>query len=183
VVRPDGSACAPGEPGELVHRGALVSLGYWNDPVRTAERFRPVPGQSPALAMPEIAVWSGDTVTQDADGFLTFVGRGDEMIKSSGYRISPTEIEEVVYGTGRVAEAVALGIAHPALGQAILLVAQPHGDAAPDTAALLEACRTALPAFMIPHQVDWLAEPLPRNANGKIDRKALADARRGRFDR
>ena len=75
VVRPNGEPCDPGEPGELVHRGALVSLGYWNDPERTAERFRPAPGQDPALPLTELAVWSGDTVRHDEDGFLYFVGR------------------------------------------------------------------------------------------------------------
>ena len=103
VVRPDGTRCAPGEEGELVHRGALVALGYWNDPVRTGERFRPVPGPAPAWRAPELAVWSGDGVVADEDCFLYFVGRKDEMIKTSGYRVSPTEIEEVLYRTGLVA--------------------------------------------------------------------------------
>ena len=76
VVRPDGTRCEPGEEGELVHRGALVALGYWNDPERTAERFRPAPGHDADWrATPEIAVWSGDTVVADEDGFLYFVGR------------------------------------------------------------------------------------------------------------
>ena len=86
-----------------MHRGALVALGYWNDPERTAERFRPAPGREPASRMPELAVWSGDTVVRDEEGFLYFVGRTDEMIKTSGYRVSPTEIEEVAYATGLVA--------------------------------------------------------------------------------
>ena len=90
VLRPDGTRCAPGEEGELVHRGALVALGYWNDPERTAERYRPVhhPGQE--WRAPELAVWSGDTVVADEEGFLYFVGRTDDMIKTSGYRVSPT---------------------------------------------------------------------------------------------
>src|SRR5690606_28871634 len=70
VVRKDGSRCAPGEPGELVHRGAFVAMGYWNDPERTALRFRPAPGQEAGLTIPEMAVWSGDTVRMDADGYL-----------------------------------------------------------------------------------------------------------------
>src|SRR6185295_13615252 len=101
VVREDGTPCAPGEEGELVHRGALVSLGYWNDPEKTAERFKPAPGQPKGLTMPEMAVWSGDTVRRDEEGFLYFVSRRDEMIKTSGYRVSPTEVEEVIYATGR----------------------------------------------------------------------------------
>src|SRR4029078_4793027 len=96
VVREDGSRCAPGEPGELVHRGALVSLGYWNDAERTAERFRPAPGQPSGLMMTEMAVWSGDTGRTAEDGFIYFISRRDEMIKTSGYRVSPTEVEEIV---------------------------------------------------------------------------------------
>lgn len=181
VVREDGTECDPGEPGELVHRGALVSLGYWNDPEKTAERFRPLPGQRKELVLPEIAVWSGDTVKKDDEGFLYFVSRRDEMIKTSGYRVSPTEVEEAVYASGRVAEVAAFGVEHPALGQAIVLVAMPADGQAADTAALLAECRDRLPAYMVPLRVDWVEGPLPRNANGKIDRKQLAGERKGMF--
>ncbi len=109
VVRPDGSACDADEPGELVQRGALVALGYWNDPAKTAERFKPLPGQRAELPIAEMAVWSGDTVRRDAEGYLYFVGRRDEMIKTSGYRVSPTEVEEIAYASGLVGDAVAVG--------------------------------------------------------------------------
>ena len=127
VVRPDGSRCDPGEEGELVHRGALVAMGYWNDPERTAARFRPAPGRDASWRTPEIAVWSGDAVVADEEGFLYFVGRKDEMIKTSGYRVSPTEIEEEAYATGLVRDAVALGVEDDNLGQRIVLVASPAG--------------------------------------------------------
>jgi acyl-CoA ligase (AMP-forming) (exosortase A-associated) len=180
VVRPDGTECAPGEPGELVHRGALVSLGYWNDPARTAERFRPLAHGQAGLPLPEMAVWSGDTVVKDEEGYLYFVGRRDEMIKTSGYRVSPTEIEEAVYATGLVAEAVAVGVPHHSLGQAIVVVAVPLEAGTEPTAKLIEACREALPAYMLPAHVEW-HDALPRNANGKIDRPALAAACTERF--
>ena len=122
VVNGEGGLCGPGEPGELVHRGALVARGYWNDPEKTAERFRPCPGQDPALPLPEMAVWSGDQVVRDEEGFLYFVARKDDMIKTSGYRVSPSEVEEVAYASGMVAGAVALGLPHAMLGQAILLL-------------------------------------------------------------
>jgi acyl-CoA ligase (AMP-forming) (exosortase A-associated) len=175
VVRPDGSPCDADEPGELVHRGALVALGYWNDPARTAQRFRPAPGQDPGLPSPELAVWSGDTVRRDAEGYLYFIGRSDDMIKVSGYRISPTEIESVLYTTGLVAEAAAFGIEHPQLGQAVAVIAVPADAETADsaTAALLAECRRRLPAYMVPARVDLRAEPLPRNPNGKIDRNLL----------
>lgn len=174
VVRADGSECAPGEPGELVHRGSLVALGYWNDPEKTAERFRPVPGQPPELPIQEIAVWSGDQVRQDEEGYLYFVGRQDELIKTSGYRVSPTEIEEVIYASELAVEAVALGAPHPTLGQGIVVVLQPTVKGADTKESLLAYCRDQLPNFMVP-QAFVFRDALPRNANGKIDRRALAD--------
>jgi acyl-CoA ligase (AMP-forming) (exosortase A-associated) len=173
VVRPDGSPCDPGEAGELVHRGALVSLGYWNDPAQTAARFKPAPLQPSELTVRELAVWSGDTVMRDEEGFLYFIGRRDEMIKTSGYRVSPTEIEEVAYDTGLVAEAVVVGVPHEVLGQAIVVVGVPREQVDGLSEKLLAACRQALPLYMVPARVEW-REALPRNANGKIDRRALA---------
>jgi acyl-CoA ligase (AMP-forming) (exosortase A-associated) len=182
VVRENGTPCAPGEPGELVHRGALVSLGYWNDPEKTAERFKPAPGQPRGLVMPEIAVWSGDTVRMDEEGFLYFVSRRDEMIKTSGYRVSPTEVEEVIYATGLVGEAAALGIPHPVLGQAIVVVATARDGVRLDTEALLALCRRRLPAFMVPARVTVREGSLPRNPNGKIDRKLMANEMQDLFE-
>jgi acyl-CoA ligase (AMP-forming) (exosortase A-associated) len=182
VVREDGSPCDPGEPGELVHRGALVSLGYWNDPEKTAERFKPAPGQPAGLVMPEIAVWSGDTVRRDEEGFLYFVSRRDEMIKTSGYRVSPTEVEEVIYATKLAGEAAALGIPHPVLGQAIVVVATARDGARLDAEALLAECRQRLPAFMVPARIIARAGSLPRNPNGKIDRKLIAQDLQNLFE-
>jgi len=172
VVRPDGSLCEADEPGELVHRGALVALGYWNDPARTAQRFRPAPGQDPALPLPEMAVWSGDTVRRDADGFLYFVGRSDEMIKVSGYRISPTEIESEIHASGLVREVAVFGIDDVLLGQAIVAVAVVDVESI-DRAGLLAECRRRLPAYMVPAHVVLREQALPRNPNGKIDRALL----------
>lgn len=173
VLREDGTPCAPDEPGELVHRGALVAMGYWNDPEKTAERFKALPGREPGLVIPELAVFSGDTVRLDADGFLYFIGRRDEMIKTSGYRVSPTEVEEALYGSQLVGEVAAFGVPHPVLGQAIVVVATPKSTAALDVAALLAACRDRLPAYMVPARIEVRAGPLPRNPNGKIDRKGI----------
>ncbi|MFZ1828753.1 MAG: acyl-CoA ligase (AMP-forming), exosortase A system-associated [Candidatus Competibacteraceae bacterium] len=180
VIREDGTPCAPGEPGELVHRGALVGLGYWNDPAKTAERYRPAPGQNPGLPLTELAVWSGDTVRTDEEGFLYFIGRKDDMIKTSGYRVSPTEIEEVLYSSGQAAEAAALGVPHPALGQAVVAVIKPlRGDFNP--AELTTYCKQHLPNFMVPLQMITRTVDLPRNPNGKIDRKSLVEELRDLF--
>jgi acyl-CoA ligase (AMP-forming) (exosortase A-associated) len=182
VLREDGTPCAPNEPGELVHRGALVAMGYWNDPEKTAERFRPLPHREAGLVVPELAVFSGDTVRMDEDGFLYFVGRRDEMIKTSGYRVSPTEVEEVLYATQLVGEAAAFGAAHPTLGQAIVVVATPKDGAHATAESVLAACRDRLPAYMVPAHVALRAGPLPRNPNGKIDRKRLAGEFEGLFE-
>ncbi len=178
VLRSDGTECAPEEVGELVHRGALVGQGYWNDPEKTAERYRPLPvgvaAREAGLVLPELAVFSGDFVRRDAEGFLYFVGRRDEMIKTSGYRVSPTEIEEVLYGTQLVGEVAAFGVDHPTLGQAVVVVATPRPDETLDESSLMSACREHLPAYMVPARVDVRTGSLPRNPNGKIDRKTLA---------
>lgn len=171
VVRPDGTPCAPGEEGELVHRGALVAQGYWGDAARTAERFRPAPRTDQSWRSPELAVWSGDRVVADDEGFLYFVGRTDDMIKTSGYRISPTEIEEVVYDSGLVRDAAALGLPDEALGHRVVLVVSP-ADEAFDPANLLDVLRHQLPRYMVPTEVVVRVE-LPRSPNGKFDRMIL----------
>ncbi|MDI6749189.1 MAG: acyl-CoA ligase (AMP-forming), exosortase A system-associated [Rhodocyclaceae bacterium] len=174
VLREDGTPCAPNEPGELVHRGALVGMGYWNDPEKTAERYRPLPGREPGLVIPELAVFSGDTVKMDEEGFLYFIGRRDEMIKTSGYRVSPTEVEEILYATKLVGECVAFGVEHPTLGQAIQVIATPPDGGQLDVEALLAECRARMPAYMVPAGIAVREGPLPRNPNGKIDRKTLS---------
>jgi acyl-CoA ligase (AMP-forming) (exosortase A-associated) len=178
VLREDGSPCAPNEPGELVHRGALVGMGYWNDPEKTAERYKPLPvhapGREAGLVLPEIAVFSGDTVRMDDEGFLYFIGRRDEMMKTSGYRVSPTEVEEVLYATKLVGECVAFGVDDDRLGQAIQVIATPPAEGMLDVADLLAECRVRMPAYMVPAGIEVRTGPLPRNPNGKIDRKTLS---------
>jgi acyl-CoA ligase (AMP-forming) (exosortase A-associated) len=171
VLRPDGTPCDPGEHGELVHRGALVARGYWNDPDRTRVRFRPYPPGA-GDDSPERAVWSGDLVYADAEGFLYFVGRTDDMIKTSGYRVSPTEIEEVAYASGLVGEAAAFGVPDEQLGEHIVLaVARPAAGEC-DTSLLAKAIGTQVAKYMVPRRIVVLPE-LPRSPNGKFDRTEL----------
>jgi len=167
VVRPDGSEAGPGEEGELVHAGPLVAQGYWNDPQRTAERFKPAPRFS---RLGGTAVWSGDTVVKGEDGLLRFRGRDDAMIKVSGNRISPTEIEEAALASGAVSDAAAFGVPDERLGQAIVLVAVAKGEGAEQQ--LLTYFRRELPAHMLPQRILWKME-LPVGPNGKLDRTAL----------
>lgn len=169
VVRPDGTRAAPGEAGELVHAGPLVAQGYWQDAERTALRFRPAPDFSTYGGR---AVFSGDTVVEGEDGLLRFVGRDDEMIKSSGNRISPTEVEEAVLAGGEAVEAVALGVPDDRLGQAVVVIAVARGDAAAAEVDLRARLKRDLPVFMQPARYVW-RDALPRNANGKLDRSGL----------
>lgn len=171
-----GAVCGPGEEGELVHAGPLVSLGYWRDPDATAARFRPAP---PTMEEGGLAVWTGDRAYRDEDGFFYFVDRLDALIKSSGYRISPTEIEEVLYAFPGIVEAAVIGATHKALGQAIVALVVSNDDDI-DTDAVLGHCRAELPAFMIPKAI-ILRDTLPRNANGKIDRPSLLNEMTGLF--
>ncbi len=179
VLREDGTPCAPHEPGELVHRGALVAMGYWNDAEKTAERYKllasDAPGRQSGLQLSEYAVFSGDTVRKDEEGFLYFIGRRDEMMKTSGYRVSPTEVEEVLYATRLVGECVAFGVPNDLLGHAIQVIATPaDGARAIDLKALYFECKARMPAYMVPAHIDIRPGPLPRNPNGKIDRKLLS---------
>nr|WP_299596698.1 acyl-CoA ligase (AMP-forming), exosortase A system-associated [Sphingomonas bacterium] len=172
VLRPDQSEAAEEEAGELVHAGPLVGQGYWRDPERTAQRFRPAPAIARSAGM---AVWSGDTVVRGADGLLRFVGRDDDMIKTAGNRISPQEIEDAAVASGAAAEAVAFGVPDPALGQSILLVARAAEGVEDANRMLTGYFRRNLPNFMQPGSVVW-HDSLPRNPNGKLDRVAIRAA-------
>jgi acyl-coenzyme A synthetase/AMP-(fatty) acid ligase len=167
VVVKDGSEAAVGEPGELVHAGPLVAGGYWQDAARTAQRFKPAPAFSKYGGM---AVYSGDTVRRAEDGLLYFVGRDDAMIKTSGNRVSPTEIEEAAVESGLVAEACALGRKDERLGEAIVLFVRGSGD----DAGLKAYLKATLPNFMQPAEVVWL-ETFPKSANEKLDRNVLTE--------
>ncbi|WP_369025121.1 acyl-CoA ligase (AMP-forming), exosortase A system-associated [Qipengyuania sp. RANM35] len=171
IIADSGEVAAPGEEGELVHCGPLVAQGYWQDPERTAERFKPAPAASHYGGM---AVWSGDRAKREADGLLYFVGRRDAMIKSSGNRISPQEIESAALATGLVAEAVALGVKDERLGDAIHLVVRAAANAVGAQEELPKALHKELPTFMHPHVIHW-RDRLPLNPNGKLDRNAIAE--------
>jgi len=160
------------DPAELDRRPESIGKAIPN-----AEILVLRPDGSPArpggLALPEPAVFSGDIVRTDEAGFLYFVGRTDDMIKTSGYRVSPTEVEEVLFETGLVREAAAVGLAHATLGQEIAVAAVPAGDGPLATDALRAACMQQLPRYMVPARLVAYSA-LPRSPNGKIDRRKLA---------
>ena len=167
IVRDDGSEAAPEEEGELVHAGPLVAQGYWNDPGKTGERFKPAPSFSRYGGS---AVWSGDRAVRGKDGLIRFRGREDAMIKVSGNRLSPTEIEEAALASGAVSEVLAIGAKDERLGQAVKLIAVPKGEGAEKRLRAYFA--KELPAYMQPKEIVW-RDALPLSPNGKIDRAAI----------
>jgi acyl-CoA ligase (AMP-forming) (exosortase A-associated) len=172
VVNEHGQPCKPGEVGELVHRGPTVSMGYWGQPEMTAKVLKPHPFLPTELGETEKVCYSGDLVKMDEDGFLYFLGRRDTMIKSSGFRVSPTEVEEVLFLSGQVRQAAVIGMPDEILGQSIkAFVASKNGHGI-DTAALLAFCAEKMPRHMVPKVVEVLDE-LPKMSNGKVDYVAL----------
>jgi acyl-CoA ligase (AMP-forming) (exosortase A-associated) len=174
AVTPDGRRAMPGEPGILVHRGPTVSLGYWNRPEDTARVLRPHPF-IPAAQGGETVCYSGDLVVEDDAGFFSFVGRADAMIKSSGYRISPSEVEEVLMATGALRQVAVIGLPDALAGQKVHAVAVAR-EAAPDAGSILRAASQQLPVFMMPRAIEFV-DSLPTTPNGKIDYPLLAQQR------
>ena len=152
--------CEPGVPGQLVHRGACVAKGYWNAPEATAERFRQIdrfPGEK--------VVFSGDLVQKDEEGYLYFLGRMDSMIKTYGFRVSPTEIEEHARRFNRVFDAVAFGVDNPEIGQDIAMVYTTTDRAPLASDALTDHFRNGMPHHMVPR---WFLhfEAFPATGSG-----------------
>lgn len=172
VIDEQGNLCGPGEAGELVHRGPTVSMGYWQRPELTAERLRPHPLLPPGLAEKELVCYSGDLVTTDEEGFLYFVGRRDSMIKSSGFRISPTEVEETLMKSELLQGAAAIGVADEALGQAVKAFVIPKADVTLDPLMLKQFCAEQMPRYMVPKFIEALTE-LPKTSSGKVNYPAL----------
>lgn len=172
VLREDGGLCPPGEIGELVHRGPTVSMGYWGRPEDTDRVLRPNPLLPPELGDCERVCYSGDLVKMDEDGFLYFVGRRDTMIKSSGFRVSPTEIEDALFKTGKIRGAAVIGIPDEMLGQVIKAFVVARDGEGVDASQLISECAERLPRYMLPKTIEILDE-LPKTSSGKVDYPAL----------
>jgi long-chain acyl-CoA synthetase len=163
-----GNRLPPGEVGELVVRGAHVMQGYWNDPQATAERLRP--GRWPW----EQELLTGDLFRQDEDGFLYFVGRRDDILKSRGEKVAPREVEAVLHAAEGVRTAAVVGAPDRLLGEAIVAFVVPHDGATLTPTALRRHCAQYLEDYMVPARIE-LRDQLPTTPNGKVDRRALAD--------
>ena len=168
VVNEQNKPVKPGEVGELVHRGPTVSLGYWGNLELTEKVLRSNPFTLSTGGTEEKVCYSGDLVKMDEEGFLYFVGRRDSMIKSAGFRISRTEVEEAIYQSGFVKEVAVIGVPDEILGQAVLAFIVRQNDQSFDLNKLAAFCSMKLPRYMMPKAFHVL-ENLPKTPNGKID--------------
>ena len=171
VLDEHGVECPAGVVGELVHRGATVTKGYWRDPENTAKVFRTHP-QFPG----ETLVFSGDRVVRDEDGYLYFVARGDEMIKTKGFRVSPTEVEMEVVRHPDIVDSVAFAVPNIAIGEDIACAyTTASGKPLPEH-ALIQYLKRNLPSHMVPaYLIHFDSFPITGNA-GKLDRKTIKQA-------
>jgi acyl-CoA ligase (AMP-forming) (exosortase A-associated) len=172
VIDERGRECLPGEIGELVHRGPTVSMGYWGNREATEAVLRRHPLAPAELGDQERVCYSGDLVKKDEEGFLYYVGRRDTMIKCSGHRISPTEVEEVLFQSGQVRQAAAIGIPDEVMGQVIKAFVVAREASQLEIPKLLSYCSERVPRYMVPRIIDVLDE-LPKTASGKVDYPAL----------
>jgi acyl-CoA synthetase (AMP-forming)/AMP-acid ligase II len=157
----------PGETGQLIVRGSNVMKGYWGLPAESAEKLRPgpIPGES--------VLYTGDLFRMDEEGYLYFVGRSDDIIKSRGEKVSPKEIENVIYALDGIQDVAVIGVDDDVLGQAIKVFITLRKGSALDENAILGYCKRNLEDLMVPKFVE-IRDHLPKNPSGKIDKRALA---------
>jgi acyl-CoA ligase (AMP-forming) (exosortase A-associated) len=176
VITKEGREAAPGEPGELVHRGPTVAMGYWGNEEATQRAYRPNPLAPPELLDVERVVYSGDTVERDEEGYLYFLGREDAMIKNQGYRLSPEEVENLLLGSGLVHEACAFGVENPAVGQDVIaVISLRNGGEEGAVDSIKEHVIKNGPPYMVPKEI-LVRDELPKTGSGKIDRKGISSA-------
>jgi long-chain acyl-CoA synthetase len=168
VLREDGTPAEPGETGVLYVRGPHIMVGYWRKPEQTAEMLveGPLPGERMLCAQ--------DHFTVDEDGFLYFVGRSDDIIKTRGEKVSPIEVENAIFDIDGVKEAAVVGVPDEVLGEAIKAFVVLDAGAELTAQEIIAACRTRLENFMVPGEVVFM-DALPTTATGKVRRKSLRE--------
>jgi acyl-coenzyme A synthetase/AMP-(fatty) acid ligase len=166
VVDDNGNRCALGVTGELVIRGAHVMKGYWENPAATDQALRagPYPWEK--------VLYTGDLFRTDEDGYLYFVGRKDDIIKSRGEKVSPLEVENVIYKLPGIREAAVVGISDPIVGMALRAVVAVERDSGVTAQVIIRHCAQHLEDFMVPKTVEF-RETLPKGENGKINRRLV----------
>ena len=166
VVDGEGRKLGPNQVGELVVRGANVNQGYWAKPEETVRQFRPGRSRGDAL------LYTGDLFKQDEEGFLYFVARKDDLIKTRGERVSPREIEDVICDISGIAQAAVIGVPDEIFGQAIKAFVVLSTDYRVKKTDILNFCKKNIEPFMVPKFIE-LRDFLPVTSSGKIDRKML----------
>ena len=168
IVDENGNRLPPGAEGELVIRGAHVMKGYWKNPEATRKVLKPglLPGEN--------LLHTGDLFRTDDEGYLYFIGRKDDIIKSRGEKVAPKEVETVLHEMPEISEAVVIGLPDPVLGAAVTAVIVPAGGATIDTRQVLRHCRQRLEDFAVPVGVE-IRDDLPKTANGKVDRRLIRE--------
>jgi long-chain acyl-CoA synthetase len=167
LVDDAGERVPPGRAGQLVVRGAHVARGYWRDPEATARAFRP------GLLPGETVLYTGDLFRMDEEGYLYFISRQDEIIKTRGEKVSPKEVEEVIYTLSGVSETAVIGVPDEVLGQSLRAIVSVSEGFDVSERDVLRHCARHLEDYMVPKSVVFVPR-LPRNSNGKIDRRELA---------
>ena len=166
VVDDDGNKLGSDMNGELVVRGSNVMQGYWNDPEETAHRYKSDPEGNGRL------LYTGDVFRMDKDGYLYFVSRKDDLLKTKGERVSPKEIEACLHDMEGVIEAAVIGLPDDLLGQAIKAFVVADATYELTEAGLMKYCQQNLEPFMLPKYIEF-RDSLPKSPNGKIDKKKL----------
>ena len=166
IVDDHGQKILDGAVGQLVIRGATVMKGYWEKPAATAEKLKP--GPLPG----EVVLYTGDLCRLDDEGYLYFVGRMDDMIKSRGEKVAPKEVEHALMNIPGVKEAAVIGVPDDVLGQAVKAFVVLEGGVALSEAQLRNACQGRLENFMVPKHIALVAS-LPRTDSGKIKKTGL----------
>ncbi len=167
LVDDDGNRLPFGETGELVIRGAHVMKGYWENQQATDKALRPGPFPW------EKVLYTGDLFRTDDEGFLYFVSRKDDIIKSRGEKVSPVEVENALYAIPGIKEAAAIGVPDPILGMAIKAVVVQEAGGALTARDIIRHCASTLEDYMVPKHVEF-RDALPKTESGKISRRDVA---------
>jgi acyl-CoA synthetase (AMP-forming)/AMP-acid ligase II len=172
VVDDEGQTVPPGVIGELVIRGPHVMKGYWENPEATARVLKPGPNPW------EKILHTGDLFRTDEEGFLYFVGRKDDIIKSRGEKVAPKEVETVLYALPGIREAAVIGVPDPILGAAIRAVVALEAGSGLSAQDIIRHCAKNLEDFMVPKQIVF-RPALPKTESGKISRRLVAEEEAG----
>ncbi|ARP87257.1 malonate--CoA ligase [Bordetella genomosp. 9] len=171
VVDDTGKRLPPGEIGNIQVRGPNVFPGYWRMPEKTREEFT----EDGWFKTGDVGRWGGDANGQPVPvDYLSIVGRSKDLIISGGYNVYPKEIESVIDDMPGVEESAVIGVPHPDFGEAVVAIVVPRGGAVLDTAAMQNELKTRIANFKVPKRIH-VAEQLPRNTMGKVQKNVLRD--------